>query len=53
MWGLDLIPVVLLVSMWGGEKKFVLGKIYFVPGRGSIFLLMGFLGVGVGLYCST
>ncbi|KAI3906084.1 hypothetical protein MKW98_029258, partial [Papaver atlanticum] len=39
MWELELIPVYLLLSMWGGKK------------RGSIFLLMGVL--GMGLYASN
>ncbi|KAL2898489.1 NAD(P)H-quinone oxidoreductase chain 4 chloroplastic [Bienertia sinuspersici] len=35
MWELELIPVYLLLSMWGGKK------------RGSIFLLMGVLDVSL------
>lgn len=47
MWELELIPVYLLLSMWGKET-FVFGyKIYFVHCRKFRFLLMGVLGIGL------
>nr|YP_010699227.1 NADH-plastoquinone oxidoreductase subunit 4 [Elsholtzia eriostachya]WCH61811.1 NADH-plastoquinone oxidoreductase subunit 4 [Elsholtzia eriostachya] len=52
MWELELIPVYLLVSMWGGKKRlYSATKFILYTAGGSIFLLMGVL--GVGLYSST
>jgi len=52
MWELELIPVYLLVSMWGGKKRlYSATKFILYTAGGSIFLLMGVL--GIGLYGST
>nr|YP_010632887.1 NADH-plastoquinone oxidoreductase subunit 4 [Acanthus mollis]WBP64559.1 NADH-plastoquinone oxidoreductase subunit 4 [Acanthus mollis] len=52
MWELELIPVYLLVSMWGGKKRlYSATKFILYTAGGSIFLLMGAL--GIGLYGST
>ena len=52
MWELELIPVYLLVSMWGGKKRlYSATKFILYTAGGSIFLLMGVL--GIGLYSST
>ena len=49
MWELELIPVYLLLSMWGGKKRLYSAPkfILYTAGGGSIFLLMGALGVGL------
>nr|XP_048322425.1 NAD(P)H-quinone oxidoreductase chain 4, chloroplastic [Ziziphus jujuba var. spinosa] len=52
MWELELIPVYLLLSMWGGKKRlYSATKFILYTAGGSIFLLMGVL--GIGLYGST
>lgn len=52
MWELELIPVYLLLSMWGGKKRlYSATKFILYTAGGSVFLLMGVL--GVGLYGST
>nr|YP_010545505.1 NADH-plastoquinone oxidoreductase subunit 4 [Eremophila spongiocarpa]UYG23847.1 NADH-plastoquinone oxidoreductase subunit 4 [Eremophila spongiocarpa] len=52
MWELELIPVYLLVSMWGGKKRlYSATKFILYTAGGSVFLLMGVL--GIGLYGST
>nr|QKG62993.1 NADH-plastoquinone oxidoreductase subunit 4 [Streptocarpus ionanthus subsp. grotei]QKG63077.1 NdhD [Streptocarpus ionanthus subsp. orbicularis]QKG63250.1 NADH-plastoquinone oxidoreductase subunit 4 [Streptocarpus ionanthus subsp. velutinus]QKG63339.1 NdhD [Streptocarpus ionanthus subsp. rupicola] len=48
MWELELIPVYLLVSMWGGKKRlYSATKFILYTAGGSIFLLMGVLGIGL------
>lgn len=48
MWELELIPVYLLLSMWGGKKRlYSATKFILYTAGGSIFLLMGALGVGL------
>ncbi|KAM0049739.1 putative photosystem I [Helianthus debilis subsp. tardiflorus] len=48
MWELELIPVYLLLSMWGGKKRlYSATKFILYTAGGSIFLLMGVLGVGL------
>ncbi|KAJ0911360.1 NAD(P)H-quinone oxidoreductase chain 4 [Helianthus annuus] len=45
MWELELIPVYLLLSMWGGKKRlYSATKFILYTAGGSIFLLMGVLG---------
>nr|QGT34493.1 NADH-plastoquinone oxidoreductase subunit 4 [Utricularia amethystina] len=52
MWELELIPVYLLVFIWGGKKRlYSATKFILYTAGGSIFLLMGVL--GIGLYSST
>nr|YP_009493637.1 NADH dehydrogenase subunit 4 [Eucommia ulmoides]ANP25551.1 NADH dehydrogenase subunit 4 [Eucommia ulmoides]AWN56559.1 NADH dehydrogenase subunit 4 [Eucommia ulmoides]AZT79322.1 NADH dehydrogenase subunit 4 [Eucommia ulmoides]WMG64972.1 NADH dehydrogenase subunit D [Eucommia ulmoides] len=52
MWEFELIPVYLLLSMWGGKKRlYSATKFILYTAGGSIFLLLGVL--GVGLYGST
>nr|YP_009916704.1 NADH-plastoquinone oxidoreductase subunit 4 [Primula chungensis]YP_010017570.1 NADH-plastoquinone oxidoreductase subunit 4 [Primula anisodora]YP_010020039.1 NADH-plastoquinone oxidoreductase subunit 4 [Primula miyabeana]ASM91836.1 NADH-plastoquinone oxidoreductase subunit 4 [Primula chungensis]QOJ47185.1 NADH-plastoquinone oxidoreductase subunit 4 [Primula anisodora]QOJ49228.1 NADH-plastoquinone oxidoreductase subunit 4 [Primula anisodora]QOJ49652.1 NADH-plastoquinone oxidoreductase subuni len=52
MWELELIPVYLLLSMWGGKKRlYSATKFILYTAGGSIFLLMGVL--GIGLYSSN
>jgi len=52
MWELELIPVYLLLSIWGGKKRlYSATKFILYTAGGSIFLLMGVL--GLGLYGST
>nr|YP_009363444.1 NADH-plastoquinone oxidoreductase subunit 4 [Androsace bulleyana]ANA11048.1 NADH-plastoquinone oxidoreductase subunit 4 [Androsace bulleyana] len=52
MWELELIPVYLLLSMWGGKKRlYSATKFILYTAGGSIFLLMGIL--GIGLYSSN
>ncbi|XAR73182.1 hypothetical protein NMG60_11007066, partial [Bertholletia excelsa] len=52
MWELELIPVYLLLSMWGGKKRlYSATKFILYTAGGSIFLLMGVL--GLGLYSSN
>ncbi|CAN6453976.1 unnamed protein product [Victoria cruziana] len=48
MWELELILVYLLLSMWGGKKcMYSATKFILYTTRGSIFLLMGVLGMGL------
>ena len=48
MWELELIPVYLLLSMWGGKKRLHSAtKFILYTAGGSIFLLMGVLGIGL------
>ncbi|MFS7946321.1 NAD(P)H-quinone oxidoreductase chain 4 [Helianthus anomalus] len=48
MWELELIPVYLLLSMWGGKKRlYSATKFILYTAGGSIFLLIGVLGVGL------
>nr|BDY10041.1 NADH dehydrogenase subunit D [Lysimachia patungensis] len=52
MWELELIPVYLLLSMWGGKKRlYSATKFILYTAGGSVFLLMGVL--GIGLYSSN
>jgi len=52
IWELELIPVYLLLSIWGGKKRlYSATKFILYTAGGSIFLLMGVL--GLGLYGST
>nr|YP_009363357.1 NADH-plastoquinone oxidoreductase subunit 4 [Androsace paxiana]ANA10961.1 NADH-plastoquinone oxidoreductase subunit 4 [Androsace paxiana] len=52
MWELELIPVYLLLSMWGGKKRlYSATKFILYTAGGSVFLLMGIL--GIGLYSSN
>nr|YP_009550041.1 NADH dehydrogenase subunit 4 [Brasenia schreberi]ASY06609.1 NADH dehydrogenase subunit 4 [Brasenia schreberi]AUD56455.1 NdhD [Brasenia schreberi]QHR79327.1 NADH dehydrogenase subunit 4 [Brasenia schreberi]UDY71530.1 NADH dehydrogenase subunit 4 [Brasenia schreberi] len=52
MWELELIPVYLLLSMWGGKKRlYSATKFILYTAGGSIFLLIGVL--GMALYGST
>nr|YP_010038176.1 NADH-plastoquinone oxidoreductase subunit 4 [Trithuria lanterna]QII42288.1 NADH-plastoquinone oxidoreductase subunit 4 [Trithuria lanterna] len=52
MWELELIPVYLLLSMWGGKKRlYSATKFILYTAGGSIFLLMAIL--GMGLYASN
>nr|YP_010210191.1 NADH-plastoquinone oxidoreductase subunit 4 [Primula waltonii]UBD07822.1 NADH-plastoquinone oxidoreductase subunit 4 [Primula waltonii] len=46
MWELELIPVYLLLSMWGGKKRlYSATKFILYTAGGSVFLLMGVLGI--------
>nr|YP_009680064.1 NADH dehydrogenase subunit 4 [Saurauia tristyla]QDP13808.1 NADH dehydrogenase subunit 4 [Saurauia tristyla] len=48
MWELELIPVYLLLSMWGGKKRlYSATKFILYTAGGSVFLLLGVLGVGL------
>nr|UEV85894.1 NADH dehydrogenase subunit 4 [Rhodiola crenulata]WBN94226.1 NADH-plastoquinone oxidoreductase subunit 4 [Rhodiola crenulata] len=48
MWELELIPVYLLVSLWGGKKRlYSATKFILYTAGGSFFLLMGVLGIGL------
>nr|QXF29309.1 NADH-plastoquinone oxidoreductase subunit 4 [Thalictrum baicalense] len=48
MWELELIPVYLLLAMWGGKKRlYSATKFILYTAGGSIFLLMGVLGMGL------
>nr|ATL62502.1 NADH dehydrogenase subunit 4 [Coptosapelta flavescens] len=48
MWELELIPVYLLLSLWGGKKRlYSATKFILYTAGGSIFLLMGVLGIGL------
>nr|YP_009669118.1 NADH dehydrogenase subunit D [Guaiacum angustifolium]QCW94117.1 NADH dehydrogenase subunit D [Guaiacum angustifolium] len=48
MWELELIPVYLLLSMWGGKKRlYSATKFILYTAGSSIFLLIGVLGVGL------
>nr|YP_009144377.1 NADH-plastoquinone oxidoreductase subunit 4 [Carex siderosticta]AKJ25355.1 NADH-plastoquinone oxidoreductase subunit 4 [Carex siderosticta]UZA62286.1 NADH-plastoquinone oxidoreductase subunit 4 [Carex siderosticta] len=52
MWELELIPIYLLLSMWGGKKRlYSATKFILYTAGGSIFLLTGVL--GMGLYASN
>nr|YP_009916790.1 NADH-plastoquinone oxidoreductase subunit 4 [Primula pulchella]ASM91922.1 NADH-plastoquinone oxidoreductase subunit 4 [Primula pulchella] len=52
MWELELIPVYLLLSMWGGKKRlYSATKFILYTAGGSVFLLMGVL--GISLYSSN
>ncbi len=52
MWEFELIPVYLLLSMWGGKKRlYSATKFILYTAGGSVFLLIGVL--GVGLYSSN
>nr|BDR62871.1 NADH-plastoquinone oxidoreductase subunit 4 [Jacquemontia paniculata] len=46
MWEFELIPIYLLLCMWGGKKRFYSAtKFILYTAGGSIFLLMGVLGL--------
>ncbi|KAI4297919.1 hypothetical protein L6164_037774 [Bauhinia variegata] len=48
MWELELIPVYLLLSMWGGKKRlYSATKFILYTAGSSVFLLMGVLGIGL------
>nr|QUG10977.1 NADH-plastoquinone oxidoreductase subunit 4 [Codonopsis pilosula subsp. tangshen] len=48
MWELELIPVYLLLFMWGGKKRmYSATKFILYTAGGSVFLLMGVLGLGL------
>nr|YP_009537423.1 NADH dehydrogenase subunit 4 [Dioscorea preussii]AYM33520.1 NADH dehydrogenase subunit 4 [Dioscorea preussii] len=48
MWELELIPVYLLLSMWGGKKRlYSATKFILYTAGGSVFLLIGVLGMGL------
>lgn len=48
MWELELIPVYLLLSMWGGKKRlYSATKFILYTAGSSVFLLMGILGIGL------
>nr|YP_010504049.1 NADH-plastoquinone oxidoreductase subunit 4 [Chrysosplenium hydrocotylifolium]UXE32598.1 NADH-plastoquinone oxidoreductase subunit 4 [Chrysosplenium hydrocotylifolium] len=48
MWELELIPVYLLLSMWGGRKRlYSATKFILYTAGGSIFLLIGVLGISL------
>nr|YP_009300160.1 NADH-plastoquinone oxidoreductase subunit 4 [Pelargonium transvaalense]AJC00075.1 NADH-plastoquinone oxidoreductase subunit 4 [Pelargonium transvaalense] len=48
MWELELIPVYLLLSMWGGKKRlYSATKFILYTAGSSIFLLIGVLGIGL------
>lgn len=48
MWELELIPVYLLLCMWGGKKRlYSATKFILYTAGGSVFLLMGVLGVAL------
>jgi NAD(P)H-quinone oxidoreductase subunit 4 len=48
MWELELIPVYLLLSIWGGKKRFYSATKFILYTAGaSVFLLMGILGIGL------
>nr|YP_009136650.1 NADH dehydrogenase subunit 4 [Viola seoulensis]YP_009996191.1 NADH-plastoquinone oxidoreductase subunit 4 [Viola philippica]YP_010173715.1 NADH-plastoquinone oxidoreductase subunit 4 [Viola prionantha]YP_010425577.1 NADH-plastoquinone oxidoreductase subunit 4 [Viola patrinii]USL46731.1 NADH-plastoquinone oxidoreductase subunit 4 [Viola phalacrocarpa]AKE07255.1 NADH dehydrogenase subunit 4 [Viola seoulensis]QNQ65240.1 NADH-plastoquinone oxidoreductase subunit 4 [Viola philippica]QSJ54341.1 len=52
MWELELIPVYLLLSMWGGKKRlYSATKFILYTAGGSVFLLIGAL--GIALYASN
>nr|BCA89896.1 NADH-plastoquinone oxidoreductase subunit 4 [Vaccinium bracteatum]BCA89902.1 NADH-plastoquinone oxidoreductase subunit 4 [Vaccinium bracteatum] len=51
MWEFELIPVYLLLSMWGGKKRlYSATKFILYTAGGSVFLLIGVLGVGLYSY---
>nr|YP_009869835.1 NADH-plastoquinone oxidoreductase subunit 4 [Tristicha trifaria]QKJ81776.1 NADH-plastoquinone oxidoreductase subunit 4 [Tristicha trifaria] len=48
MWELELIPVYLLLSMWGGKKRlYSATKFILYTAGGSIFLLIGAFGIAL------
>nr|ATL62816.1 NADH dehydrogenase subunit 4 [Lasianthus sp. Kainulaninen et al. 17] len=48
MWEFELIPVYILLSMWGGKKRlYSATKFILYTAGGSIFLLMGVLGIAL------
>nr|YP_009231210.1 NADH-plastoquinone oxidoreductase chain 4 [Dipteronia sinensis]ALV83921.1 NADH-plastoquinone oxidoreductase chain 4 [Dipteronia sinensis]QBS30466.1 NADH-plastoquinone oxidoreductase chain 4 [Dipteronia sinensis]QBS30554.1 NADH-plastoquinone oxidoreductase chain 4 [Dipteronia sinensis]QBS30642.1 NADH-plastoquinone oxidoreductase chain 4 [Dipteronia sinensis]QBS30730.1 NADH-plastoquinone oxidoreductase chain 4 [Dipteronia sinensis] len=48
MWELELIPVYLLLSAWGGKKRlYSATKFILYTAGGSVFLLIGVLGIGL------
>nr|YP_010142125.1 NADH dehydrogenase subunit 4 [Muntingia calabura]QQK92370.1 NADH dehydrogenase subunit 4 [Muntingia calabura] len=48
MWELELIPVYILLSMWGGKKRlYSATKFILYTAGGSIFILIGALGIGL------
>nr|YP_009687068.1 NADH-plastoquinone oxidoreductase subunit 4 [Klainedoxa gabonensis]QDW75815.1 NADH-plastoquinone oxidoreductase subunit 4 [Klainedoxa gabonensis] len=48
MWELELIPIYLLLSMWGGKKRlYSATKFILYTAGSSIFLLMGTLGIAL------
>nr|YP_009750824.1 NADH-plastoquinone oxidoreductase subunit 4 [Casimiroa edulis]QIJ98207.1 NADH-plastoquinone oxidoreductase subunit 4 [Casimiroa edulis] len=48
MWELELIPVYLLLAVWGGKKRlYSATKFILYTAGGSIFLLIGVLGIGL------
>nr|YP_009468795.1 NADH-plastoquinone oxidoreductase subunit 4 [Koelreuteria paniculata]AVA29634.1 NADH-plastoquinone oxidoreductase subunit 4 [Koelreuteria paniculata]QRM17535.1 NADH dehydrogenase subunit 4 [Koelreuteria bipinnata]UFJ43517.1 NADH-plastoquinone oxidoreductase subunit 4 [Koelreuteria bipinnata] len=48
MWELELIPVYLLLSAWGGKKRlYSATKFILYTAGGSVFLLIGVLGLGL------
>ena len=48
IWELELIPVYLHLAMWGGKKRlYSATKFMFYTAGGSVFLLMGILGIGL------
>nr|YP_010723420.1 NADH dehydrogenase subunit D [Dierama igneum]WDW26790.1 NADH dehydrogenase subunit D [Dierama igneum] len=48
MWELELIPVYVLLYMWGGKKRlYSATKFILYTAGGSIFLLIGVLGMGL------
>nr|YP_009762766.1 NADH-plastoquinone oxidoreductase subunit 4 [Wolffia brasiliensis]QIQ59786.1 NADH-plastoquinone oxidoreductase subunit 4 [Wolffia brasiliensis] len=48
MWELELIPVYLLLCLWGGKKRlYSATKFILYTAGGSIFLLIGVLGMGL------
>nr|YP_010292928.1 NADH-plastoquinone oxidoreductase subunit 4 [Dapsilanthus disjunctus]YP_010292941.1 NADH-plastoquinone oxidoreductase subunit 4 [Dapsilanthus disjunctus]ULQ65121.1 NADH-plastoquinone oxidoreductase subunit 4 [Dapsilanthus disjunctus]ULQ65134.1 NADH-plastoquinone oxidoreductase subunit 4 [Dapsilanthus disjunctus]ULQ65209.1 NADH-plastoquinone oxidoreductase subunit 4 [Dapsilanthus disjunctus]ULQ65222.1 NADH-plastoquinone oxidoreductase subunit 4 [Dapsilanthus disjunctus] len=48
MWELELIPVYLLLSMWGGKKRlYSATKFILYTAGGSLFFLIGVLGMGL------
>nr|YP_010398174.1 NADH-plastoquinone oxidoreductase subunit 4 [Perrottetia racemosa]UQK92984.1 NADH-plastoquinone oxidoreductase subunit 4 [Perrottetia racemosa] len=48
MWELELIPVYLLLSMWGGKKRlYSATKFILYTAGSSVFLLIGVLGIGL------
>nr|URW97899.1 NADH-plastoquinone oxidoreductase subunit 4 [Quercus baronii] len=52
MWELELIPVYLLISVWGGKKRLYSSTKFILYTAGSsVFLLLGVL--GIGLYASN
>nr|QBE88740.1 NADH-plastoquinone oxidoreductase subunit 4 [Hypertelis spergulacea] len=52
LWEFELIPVYLLLAMWGGKKRlYSATKFLLYTAGGSVFLLMGVL--GIGFYGST
>nr|YP_010415897.1 NADH-plastoquinone oxidoreductase subunit 4 [Campylotropis harmsii]USC52857.1 NADH-plastoquinone oxidoreductase subunit 4 [Campylotropis harmsii] len=52
MWEFELIPVYLLLSMWGGKKRlYSATKFILYTAGSSVFLLLGIL--GMGLYSSN